>query len=108
MCSEDSDSLLVGTKTPTGCFIELFALVEKATPIHSHFKHLFQQPNKTEVFKTVVWTHQVNYRYTNRIVDICTSKFQYGSSSYIFVSMADNTIHCLHRDTLKRVTFHMK
>lgn len=55
-----------------------------------------------------VWTHQVNYRYSARIVDICTSKCQYGSSSYIFVSMADNTIHCLHRDTLKRVsTRHM-
>lgn len=57
-----------------------------------------------------VWTHQVNYRYTSRIIDICTSKFQYGSSSYIFASMADNTIHCLHRDTLKRVwtQFHVK
>lgn len=52
--SEDSDSLLVGSKTPTGCFIELWGLMEKATPIHSHFKHLFQQPNKTEVFKTFV------------------------------------------------------
>lgn len=54
MDNEDSDSLLVGTKTHTGCFIELWVMVEKATPIHSHFKHLFQQPNKTEVFKTVV------------------------------------------------------
>lgn len=54
MNGEDSESLLVGTKTPTGCFIELWGLVDKATPIHSHFKHLFQQPNKTEVFKTVV------------------------------------------------------
>lgn len=52
--SEDSDSLLVGTKTPNGSFIELWGLMEKATPIHSHFKHLFQQPNKTEVFKTFV------------------------------------------------------
>lgn len=52
--SEDSDSLLVGSKTPTGCFIELWGLMEKSTPIHSHFKHLFQQPNKTEVFKTYV------------------------------------------------------
>lgn len=50
----DQDSLLVGIKTLTGCFIELWGLVEKATPIHSHFKHLFQQPNKTEMFKTVV------------------------------------------------------
>lgn len=127
MDNEDSDSLLVGAKTQTGCFIELWGMVEKATPIHSHFKHLFQQPNKTEVFKTVVsardisvkdfqrvngmmysfeqvWTHQVNYRYTSRIVDICTSKFHFGTTSYIFVSMMDNTIHCLHRDTLKRVS----
>lgn len=54
MNGEDSESLLIGTKTPSGCFIELWGLVDKATPIHSHFKHLFQQPNKTEVFKTVV------------------------------------------------------
>lgn len=54
MNNEDSDSLLVGTKTPNGCFIELFALVEKATPIHSYFKHAFQQPNKTDVFKSIV------------------------------------------------------
>lgn len=52
--SEDSDLLLVGTKTRSGCFIELWGLIEKATPIHTHFKHLFQQPNKTEVFKTFV------------------------------------------------------
>lgn len=51
---EDSDALLVGTKCTAGCFLELWSLVEKATPIHSHFKHMFQQPNKAEVFKTLV------------------------------------------------------
>lgn len=125
MDSEDSESLLVASKTPSGCFIELWTLLEKATPIHSHFKQVFQQPNKTEVFKTAVsiyrinfvlsvgliaffveqiWAHQVNYRYTSRVVDICTSKFHFGNTSYIFVSMMDNTIHCLQRDTLKRVS----
>lgn len=49
-----------------------------------------------------MWAHQVNYRYTSPIVDICTSKFHYGNSAYVYVSMQDNTVHCLHRDTLKR------
>lgn len=52
--SEDAESLLVGTKYISGCFLETWRLVEKATPIHSHFKHMFQQPNKTEVFKAMV------------------------------------------------------
>lgn len=64
MDTEDSDSLLVGAKTPTGCFIELWGMVEKATPIHSHFKHLFQQPNKTEVFKTVVSAFAASIRFS--------------------------------------------
>lgn len=51
---EDSESLLVGTKYTSGCFLELWSLVEKATPIHSHFKHFFQQPNRAEVYKTLV------------------------------------------------------
>lgn len=96
MSSEDS--LLVGMKCSTGSFMELWGLVEKSTPIHRQF----QTQNKTEIYKVDVWAHQVNYRYTSPIVDICTSKFQYGSSSYIFVTMQDNTIHCLHKDTLSR------
>lgn len=123
--SEDAESLIVGTKYISGCFLETWRLVEKATPIHSHFKHMFQTPNKTEVFKAMVsrlllivenklplikylliyqvWNHQSNYQYTSNIVDICSSKFQYGSNNYLFISMADNSIHLLNRDTLKRV-----
>lgn len=104
MNSDEAESLLVGSRTPTGCFVELWNLTEKPTQVHPRFKQHFQQPNKAEVFKTAVWTHQVNYRYTSRIVGTCTSKFHYGNSSYVFVSMADNTLHCLHRDTLKRVS----
>lgn len=48
--ADDSDSLLVGTKSSAGCFLELWGLVEKSTPIHK----LFQNANKMEVFKTVV------------------------------------------------------
>lgn len=48
--SEDSDSILVGTKCSAGSFLELWCLVEKSTPIHK----LFQNPSKTEVFKFVV------------------------------------------------------
>lgn len=48
--TEDSDSLLVGTKCSSGSFLELWCMVEKSTPIHK----LFQNPTKTEVFKFVV------------------------------------------------------
>lgn len=54
--------------------------------------HLFPQ----------IWAHQANYRYSSGITDIGTSRFYYGNSAYVFVSMSDNTVHCLHRDTLKR------
>lgn len=126
--NEDSESLLVGSKCASGSFIEMWNLTEKSLPIHSHFKSHFQQPNKAEVFKTLVswfsisirfqtliflrfifslnqiWSHSVNYRYSNRIVDMTTAKTHYGNSSYVYVSMADNTIHCLQRDSLKRVS----
>lgn len=59
---EDSDTLFVGAKYTAGCFLEQWALVEKATSIHSHFKHVFQQPNKAEVFKTLVKSYQNNYK----------------------------------------------
>lgn len=65
MSIDDSDSLLVGTRTLSGSFIELWRLVEKATPIHSHFKNLFQQPNKAEVFKTVVSYSQLSFSKCN-------------------------------------------
>lgn len=105
MINDDTESLLVGSKSLSGSFLESWNLIEKPTQIHSYFKQNFQQPNKNEVFKTAVWLNQMNYRYSSRIADICTSKFQYCNSSYIFVSMNDNTIHCLHRDTLKRVSY---
>ncbi len=49
-----------------------------------------------------MWAHQANYRYNSGITEIGTSRFYYGNSAYVFVSMSDNTLHCLHRDTLKR------
>lgn len=48
--NEDSDQLLVGTKCSAGSFLELWSMVDRTTPIHK----LFQNPNKTEVFKFVV------------------------------------------------------
>lgn len=75
--SEDSDSLLVGTKTRSGCFIELWGLIEKATPIHTHFKHLFQQPNKTEVFKTFVSPLLLCVSQTTGPFDSCYSRSEH-------------------------------
>lgn len=96
------DSLLVGMRHPGGCILETWSLVEKSTPIHRQLQTPQQQQNKTEAYKTEMWAVQVHFKYGSPIVDICTSKFQYGNSSYIFVSMLDNTMQCLHRDNLNR------
>lgn len=73
--SEDSDSLLVGTKCSSGSFLELWCLVEKSTPIHK----LFQNPNKTEVFKFVVSSLHPHYHFM--ILIELSSHLDMGSSS---------------------------
>uniref|UniRef100_A0A1B0CL25 Mediator of RNA polymerase II transcription subunit 16 n=1 Tax=Lutzomyia longipalpis TaxID=7200 RepID=A0A1B0CL25_LUTLO len=94
---EDTDTLIVAMNSSIGGFIEVWGLVEKSTPIHKLF-----QANKSEVFKAFVWTPQSHFRYTSKILNICTSKLQLGSSGYISVVMADNSVFCLHRDTLSK------
>lgn len=47
--TEDADSLIVVAKSPSGCFVEAWSLVDNVTPIHK-----LLQTNKTEVYKTVV------------------------------------------------------
>lgn len=108
------DSLLVGMRHPGGCIMETWSLVEKSTLVHRTLagavppQQQQQQAKNTESYKTEVWAEQVHFKYSSPIVDICTSKFQYGNSSYIFVSLLDNTVQCLHRDTLNRgVCAHM-
>lgn len=96
------DSLLVGMRMPGGCILETWSLVEKAMTVHRLLQANSNAPNKTEPYKTEKWSVQGHFKYSSPIVDICTSKFQYGNSSYIFVSLQDNTVQCLHRDTLKR------
>lgn len=51
---EDLESMVVGTKYSGGSFIEIWTLVERVAPLHPHFKAVFQQLNKTELYKTVV------------------------------------------------------
>lgn len=51
-------------------------------------------------FSPQLWVKQYNFKHTSTIVDLCASRFQYGNSAYLFVSMTDNSIHCLHLDTL--------
>lgn len=100
---------MVGMRHPGGCILETWSLVEKSTLVHRTLAGVVtpqqqqqQQAKNNESYKTEVWAEQVHFKYGSPIVDICTSKFQYGNSSYIFVSLLDNTVQCLHRDTLNR------
>lgn len=98
--SEDADSLIVASNhTGGGCFVEQWELTEESTPIHKLF-----QSNKNEPFKTLLWVSKSQYMYTSKVIKICTTKLNFLSSSFIYLAMSDNSIHCLQRDTLKRLT----
>ncbi|CAD7077614.1 unnamed protein product [Hermetia illucens] len=94
--TEDADSLIVVAKSPSGCFVEAWSLVDKVTPIHK-----LLQTNKTEVYKTVCWSNQMHFTHSSSINDICISKVTF-EQTYIFLTMADNSIQVLLKD-FKRV-----
>lgn len=102
---EDADSLIVASSNSAGCLIEVWGLLEKSQNIHKVF-----QSNKglNDVYKTVLWQHQAQYRSSAQIVSITTNKLQINPTSnapnYIMVGFKDNTIHCLYRDSLKPVS----
>uniref|UniRef100_A0A6M2DDA2 Mediator of RNA polymerase II transcription subunit 16 n=1 Tax=Xenopsylla cheopis TaxID=163159 RepID=A0A6M2DDA2_XENCH len=100
---EDADSLIVACSNSTGCLIEVWGLLEKSQNIHKIFNK-----GVSEVYKTVLWQHQAQYRSPAQIVSMTTTKLQINptpnSSNYIMIGLKDNTIHCLYRDTLKQVS----
>lgn len=98
--NEDADSLIVASNHSSGgCFIEQWELTEESIPIHKLF-----QTNKNEAFKTILWVSKNQYRYNTKVVKICTTRLNFLSCSFIYLAMSDNSIHCLQRDTFKRLT----
>ncbi|KAK7791584.1 hypothetical protein R5R35_007389 [Gryllus longicercus] len=83
-----------------GGLVEIWELREKPLPIHK----LFQPKNHTnsvEPYKTVLWQHQSHFVASSPVVCVTTSKLP--PPFYVMVALADGTLHCLHRDSLKPV-----
>lgn len=98
MSQEDSDSLIISSNHSGGSIVEIWSLKEEQTPIHKAF-----QTNKNETYKTQVWSNQQNYKHSRKVLDVATTKVQFGANFYIFIAYQDNSIHCLNREGLKRV-----
>lgn len=98
MTQEDSDSLIISSNHSGGSIVEIWSLKEEQTPIHKVF-----QTNKNETYKTLVWSNQQNYKHSRKVLDVITTKVQFGANFYIFIAYQDSSIHCLNREGLKRV-----
>lgn len=98
MSQEDTDSLIISSNHATGSIVEIWSLKEEQTPILKVF-----QTNKNESYKTLIWSNQQNYKHGRKVLDVVTTKVQFGVNFYIFIAYQDNSIHCLNRDGLKRV-----
>lgn len=98
MSQEDSDSLIISSNHQTGSIVEIWSLREEQTPILKVF-----QSNKNESYKTYCWSNHQNYKHGRKVLDVITTKVQFGVNFYLFIAYQDNSIHCLNRDGLKRV-----
>ncbi|KAJ8924150.1 hypothetical protein NQ315_006934 [Exocentrus adspersus] len=97
---EDADSLVVTASSSKMSCLQVWELREKALPVH---KSLGNSENP-QSFNTVLWQYQRHFQYNSQVTSIATSKLSLLnsiSSGYIVITFADNTIHCLYRDTLK-------
>lgn len=53
-----------------------------------------------------MWQYQCHFQYSSKVTSLATSKLSLLnniSSGYVIVTFADNSIHCLYRDTLKPI-----
>ncbi|KAG5673641.1 hypothetical protein PVAND_003670 [Polypedilum vanderplanki] len=97
---EDADSLIISSNHMTGSIVEIWTLKEESTTVHKLF-----QTNKSESYKTLMWVNQPhNYRHSRKVLDVITTKIQFGPNFYFFIAYQDSSIHCLNRDGLKRVS----
>lgn len=98
MSQEDSESIIISSNHSSGSIVEIWTLKEEQTPIHKVF-----QTNKNETYKTLIWSNQQNYKHGRKVLDVITTKVQFGMNFYIFIAYQDSSIHCLNREGLKRV-----
>lgn len=95
---DGGDSLIVAANHSSGSLIQIWSLMEKSTPIHKLF-----QTNKSDVFKTIDWSNQTQYKSNTKLMDICTSKLTFGNAPFIVIAMENFKVQCLHADTLREI-----
>ncbi|XP_025830176.1 mediator of RNA polymerase II transcription subunit 16 isoform X2 [Agrilus planipennis] len=99
---EDADSLVVTANNDNGSCLQIWELREKSLPVHK-----LLCGNETQYFNTVLWQYQSNFQYNHKLVSIATSKLTILNSmscGYIVAAFADNSLHCLYRDSLKVIS----
>ncbi|XP_060526788.1 mediator of RNA polymerase II transcription subunit 16 isoform X2 [Cylas formicarius] len=98
---EDADSLVVAANGEKMSCLQVWELREKALPIHKSFGN-----SESAQFFNTLWQYQCHFQYNHKVTALTTSKLSLINSiscGYIVVTFADNTIHCLYRDTLKPI-----
>ncbi|XP_056641241.1 mediator of RNA polymerase II transcription subunit 16 [Diorhabda sublineata] len=101
---EDADSLVVAASSQKMSCLQVWELREKALPVHKSLG----KADTPQFFNTVLWQHQCHFQYNSLVTSLATSKLSLMnniSCGYVVVTFADNSIHCLYRDTLKQIVF---
>ncbi|CAH0551682.1 unnamed protein product [Brassicogethes aeneus] len=99
---EDADSLVVSASSDKMSCLQVWELREKAVPVHKSLG----KPETPQFYNTVLWQYQCHFQYNSKVTSLSTSKLSLinsPSSGYIVVTFADNTIHCLYKDSLKPI-----
>ncbi|KAF5274831.1 hypothetical protein FQR65_LT00414 [Abscondita terminalis] len=96
---EDADSLVVAASSDSGSCLQVWELREKALLVHKLFASA-----EPQYFNTVLWQYQSHFSYPHKVTSLATNKLMISSNiscGYIVASFADNSIHCLYKDSLK-------
>ncbi|CAG9855995.1 unnamed protein product [Phyllotreta striolata] len=99
---EDADSLVVAASSQKSSCLQVWELQEKSLPVHKSLGN----SETPQFFNTVIWQYQCYFNYKNSVTALSTSKLSLVnnvSSGFVVVTYADNSIHCLCKDTLKPI-----
>ncbi|KAL3286485.1 hypothetical protein HHI36_000991 [Cryptolaemus montrouzieri] len=99
---EDADSLVVAAGGEKMSCLQLWELRKIVMPVHK----ILGKMDTQQFFNTVLWQYQCHFQYNSKVTSLATSKLSLLnniSCGYVVVTFADNSIHCLYRDTLKPV-----
>ncbi|KAK9886221.1 hypothetical protein WA026_015740 [Henosepilachna vigintioctopunctata] len=102
LMKEDADSLVVAASCEKISCLQVWELREVSLPIHK----VFNKQDTPQFFTTVLWQYQCHFQYNSKLTSLALSKLcllNNISCGYVVVTFADNSIHCLYRDTLKSV-----